>query len=602
MGTDAGSKGLSGWRAACALIMLTLAVYVPGLWSVPPVDRDESRFAQASRQMVMTGDYVVPKVQDRPRLNKPPLIYWLQSGSARVFGDDPGQWANGNIWVFRLPSVLCAIGAVLLTWRLGVWMFGRAAGVGGAALLALSPMVIWDAHQARADQLLLLTVVGTIAALWTVWSGSAGATESKTRGSVARAWAWAMAFWVGMGLGILAKGPITPMVAVLTALGLCVVTGRWRWVWTGLKPLWGVPVMLAVVGPWVYEVGSRVGWERYVSIVWEETVGRSGDAAEGHWGPPGYHTVMLSVLLWPGSMLTLMAVVDGLRSAYRAWRGRRAVHSGSDAAHRDPVVFLIAWTVPSWLVFELIATKLPHYTLPMYPALALLSAKVAVDLTRGQSPLLAQARSLGSRLGFAIWVGIGFLGLGTAAVMLVVLGGSTATLGVPTAWSLLAALVAALGVLLWLANRAIGQGRFVRAHALGGVCVIVWVWVVLGVVLPRSQRVWVSPGLERAIATLSAGVESPPPVALVGYQEDSAIYLLRGRGERIGPDDAEAWMRRHAASEGVVAVDALRHPDLARRLAGEWAHAATIEGFNYSVGRTVRVEVYSTRLRAGAHR
>ena len=67
-----------------AIIVLCLAVYLPGLWSIPPVDRDESRFAQASRTMLESGDYIVPRIGSTPRLNKPPLIYWLQAASARV--------------------------------------------------------------------------------------------------------------------------------------------------------------------------------------------------------------------------------------------------------------------------------------------------------------------------------------------------------------------------------------------------------------------------------------------------------------------------------------------------------------------------------------
>jgi len=83
------------WKAGgLGLIVLCLLVYIPGLWTIPPVDRDESRFAQASRQMLESGTlegWVVPMVQDRPRLNKPPLIYWLQAGSAYVLGDKPGE-------------------------------------------------------------------------------------------------------------------------------------------------------------------------------------------------------------------------------------------------------------------------------------------------------------------------------------------------------------------------------------------------------------------------------------------------------------------------------------------------------------------------------
>src|SRR4051812_21387330 len=75
---------LNAWAAGVLLVALCLAVYLPGFFAIPVVDRDEARFAQASRQMLESGDYVVPRVQGTPRLNKPPLIYWLQATAARV--------------------------------------------------------------------------------------------------------------------------------------------------------------------------------------------------------------------------------------------------------------------------------------------------------------------------------------------------------------------------------------------------------------------------------------------------------------------------------------------------------------------------------------
>src|SRR4051812_4644375 len=131
------------WRAGLLLVAICLAVYLPGFTSIPVVDRDEARFAQASRQMLESGDYVVPRVQGRPRLNKPPLIYWLQSASARAMTS--GDAAKDAIWMYRVPSLLTAILAVLLTWAMGCSMFGRpgTATIGwmGAAILAVSPVM-----------------------------------------------------------------------------------------------------------------------------------------------------------------------------------------------------------------------------------------------------------------------------------------------------------------------------------------------------------------------------------------------------------------------------------------------------------------------------
>lgn len=144
-------------------MVICLTVYLPGLASIPPIDRDESRFAQASRQMfesralppaeqdddLHSGGLTIPRVQDRDRLSKPPLIYWLQAAGAAAFtGGDPGRDA---IWMYRVPSLVAAMLTVLATWRIGVSMFDPRAAWLGAAMLGVSPVFVWEAHQARAD-------------------------------------------------------------------------------------------------------------------------------------------------------------------------------------------------------------------------------------------------------------------------------------------------------------------------------------------------------------------------------------------------------------------------------------------------------------------
>ncbi|MBY0307723.1 MAG: glycosyltransferase family 39 protein, partial [Phycisphaerales bacterium] len=195
-GTGGGSgrvwrRRAASWRVAgVTLIALCLSVYLPGLWTIPPVDRDECRFAQASRQMfehaalpveeqdrridsatglpggLHAGGWVVPMYGTKPRLNKPPLTYWVQVASAAAMTG--GRPERDAVWMYRLPSLLSAIGTVLITWRLGVRMFDpRAAWLAGV-LLAVAPMVVWDAHQARSDQLLTVLAAGAMAWRWGV--------------------------------------------------------------------------------------------------------------------------------------------------------------------------------------------------------------------------------------------------------------------------------------------------------------------------------------------------------------------------------------------------------------------------------------------------
>lgn len=562
--------------------MLCLAVYLPGIRSIPPVDRDESRFAQASRQMFESlvlpeeqktegfhdGGLAIPKIQDRPRLNKPPLIYWLQSASAAIFS--AGNPAHDAIWMYRLPSALCALIAALCTWRLGARLFDDLTGLLAGALLAICPMVVWDAHQARADQLLLACTTSALAALWAI--------RSRPPTTPRIAWLHAAWLWVSIGLGILAKGPITPMIVALTALCLSWTARDWRWL-LRTKPAAGAGVLLVLILPWVILVAGQVGAGQAWRILLDETLGRGAGAKEGHWGPPGYHTVLSAILFWPGSLLTLAAFVrtwklavrvpllegestrrERLRSWPARWRQR--------VLGRDRELFLVAWIVPSWIVFELLMTKLPHYTMPMYPALALISAQAVVDAARARIDSSSAERITG---GLNIWFGIGIALCCVAPIGLALLGGGVIAIAL--------AVVAAGGCIwmLWKAREEAFEGLTLRAQLWSIGAALLFIMSTLGIVLPRAQVVWVYTRAASALPT-------DGPIACAGNCEDSVIFLTRGRIERIAEESAMSWLRAHR--NGVLVLPRSKSTaelDLHR--------IDTFAGYDYAGGRFVTLDV-----------
>ncbi|MBK7404895.1 MAG: glycosyltransferase family 39 protein [Phycisphaerales bacterium] len=214
-----------------ALVLLCCTVYLPGFFSIPPVDRDESRFAQASRQMfesvalpetqrdpvLHSGGLAVPMLAGKARLNKPPLIYWLQAASAAACtGGDPLEDA---IWMYRIPSLLAGIVTILATWRIGVSMFDPRAAWLGAALLAVAPVFVWEAHQARADMVMVACTTLATGQLWKIWHARgqvSGRTGSLPTPSLRLSVSSSLCLWLPTTLGILTKGPITPMVLLLT--------------------------------------------------------------------------------------------------------------------------------------------------------------------------------------------------------------------------------------------------------------------------------------------------------------------------------------------------------------------------------------------------
>lgn len=569
--------------AAWVLVLLLLAVYVPGMISIPVVDRDEARFAQASRQMfesfalpeqsrdeqaiepddsgrlrggMHAGNWAVPMVGQRPRLAKPPLIYWLQSTSAALLtGFEP---LADRIWHYRVPSVASAILACLLTWRLGVRSGHARAGLLAGALLGVCPMVVWDANQARADQLLLATTTAAMAALYAV------------RHSPRKGWAAPILFWIAMGAGVLTKGPITPMIAGLTVLAFCAIARDWRWLGR-TRPLLALVILPVMLAPWVIESVRIVGWDTLVSIWTDETIGRSAEPKEGHWGPPGYHFVLLAVLFWPGSLITLYALGAGVKRAIRLPDGsNRLQRFKSRAVADDTTLFLLCWIIPSWIVFELVGTKLPHYTLPLYPAVALLTARSIIALA---DALEQPNRPVPPKAGIIIWLLIG-AGLTIAAPIVIARAG-----GAPTLW-IGAGLFGAVSLALLIAATRSVRRSLIRTHLLAIAAAVVFCIGLLEWVLPRATALHVTDQLASIIAQAPAGT----PVAAAGYTEDSLVFATRGRLARLSPAQIERWAAANPGGVVILPADAPAQPG--------WTELGRVRGINYSKGERVELVVY----------
>ena len=371
------------WPACVLLTLLCLALYLPGLTTIPPVDRDEPRFAQATKQMLEGGDFIRPRFQTDNRFNKPIGIYWLQAAAVWV----TRQQSRPAIWAYRLPSVLGACAAVLLTYWIGCQLFNRSVAALGAAFLASSALLVVEAHLATTDAVLLACVVaaqGCLAALYTAaHRGSPGGAR------------YAAGFWLAQGLGILIKGPIVPLVSGLTLGALLLVDRRTATrMLAGLRPVWGVPLTLVVILPWMIAVGLATQWTFYREWI-SDLLPKIVSGQELHGAPPGSYLLLLAATFWPGSLALGLGVVQGFR-------------------HREQCAerFCLAWLIPTWLLFEVMPTKLPHYVLPTYPALALLVACAVCDLAASRSLTL---RGGVVRTGFLLW---GLLTLAAGAAII----------------------------------------------------------------------------------------------------------------------------------------------------------------------------------------
>src|SRR5690348_15124821 len=203
----------------CVLIICALA-WLPGFFTLPPLDRDESRFAQATKQMLETDDFVDIKLGGVPRYEKPVGIYWLQAVSTAVFGTG----ARDSIWTYRVPSLLGALAAVAATFWLVRSFAGVEAAFAAGLILGLSVLLMSEAKIAKTDAVLLGCTAMAQAVILRTYLGTRAPhnTASPRLPELLLGWA-------AFGLGVLVKGPVIAAVCVASIIAIVVWDRDWRW-------------------------------------------------------------------------------------------------------------------------------------------------------------------------------------------------------------------------------------------------------------------------------------------------------------------------------------------------------------------------------------
>jgi 4-amino-4-deoxy-L-arabinose transferase-like glycosyltransferase len=367
--------------------------HILGTWTLPLVDRDEPRFAEASREMIQRCDYVVPYFNNQLRLDKPPLVYWAQVVSYRIFGE--------NDFAARFPSAIAAaLLAVTIPFR-GLRMGGERVGWRAAIIFTLCLQTFIHAKAAVADMWLALFVSTAH------WSGLEllrdGLIEHRREHEAEpkhRINRWWFGFYISLALGFLAKGPIAwvPLLTVASTM----FYGRNLHLARRFKFVRGILLMLAIVAAWgipalIWTKGEflRIGIGRHV-------IGRSFGAMEGHgWNSLGGYIVLLPfyfvtvfVSFFPWS-IKLPSLMNEL------WHKRDNIDR-----------YLFSGIAIIFIIFSLIKTKLPHYTLPAFGMLALLLARHWPEKTGSsvESALpVASGRSLFWRIALTtacLWIAI----------------------------------------------------------------------------------------------------------------------------------------------------------------------------------------------------
>jgi 4-amino-4-deoxy-L-arabinose transferase-like glycosyltransferase len=540
-------------RAVVLLLAFCLLAFLPGFFQIPPVDRDEARFAQATKQMVESGDYVDIRFQDEVRYKKPVGIYWMQSVAVKA-GEALGvPKAHSTIWLYRLPSLLGAAGGVLLTYWAALAFVARRTALLAALMMASSILLGVEARLAKTDAMLLLMSVAAMGAMARVYLASRRTPDQNI------GWHIPAILWTALAGGVLIKGPLILMFVGLTALTLSIADRSWRWIGK-MRPLVGFIWLIVLVLPWFAAIVAKSGDSFFVQALGHDMLEKVTSGQEAHGAPPGLYLLLFWVTFWPGSILAGLA-------APTIWMARR----------EPGARFLLAWLIPSWIVFEAVMTKLPHYVLPLYPAIAILIAGIVEG--RG---LFRKAWLVRGTVGWflfpaviAIMVPVGFFML-------------SRDLGL-VAWPFAAAAVI-FGLFAWWLYEVDGAERSLLRGMVASVFIGITVYAVTFPLLPA-----LFPSALVAENVRASGCANPQLASTFAYQEPSLVFLL-GTGTRF-TDGAGAAEFMNGGECRFALVDVRSERSFVQRADSvglRYTLSQRIEGFNISNGKAFAMAVFRT--------
>lgn len=553
-------------RPIAVLFLVCFVAWFPGFFTLPPLDRDESRFAQATKQMLETGNYVDIRFGEGPRYKKPAGIHWLQSIPTALFNNQQ----HNEIWTYRVPSFIGAFAALALAFWLVSGFANRETAFLAALMLGVTLLVTAEAKIAKTDAVLLATVLVTQGVLIRKYvSARTGAAPPSRR--------LALLGWTAFAVGILIKGPILPAVLAATVVAISLADHPprsgvtltaylkrlgegFRW-FKGLHPWQGLLLTAIIVLPWGIGIGIESQGVFYEKALGQDFAMKLYEGQETHGAPPGYYTALVSFSFWPATLLLFPAIVFGIQN------------------RKEPIVrYLLAWAAACWVMFEATPTKLPHYILPAYPALAFLGAlwltRTGIDETRWL------------RVARRVSIGI-FAGVGLFYAFLIAFGPNH--FGYGSVWwlhvggALGAAAIVAAAVWAW---------REWRTHAVFAAvagALVLYVFGGFGTV-PRLQQMWLSPRLADAVARHA--LPGDPPAVASGYTEPSMVFLL-GTHTRLASGAGAGAMA--AKQGGLALIERRQEPAFLTAVVAGHASVAPLEevdGINYSRGRPSRVTIY----------
>ncbi|MEB3180434.1 MAG: glycosyltransferase family 39 protein [Nostocaceae cyanobacterium] len=531
--------------------------------SIGLVDETEPLFAEASRQMTVTGNWITPYFNGETRFDKPALVYWLQAIGYLTIGV--------NEWAVRLPSALAAMGMVCLGFytlyryqqlqdRLQEgsraakpWLTANL----GAAIMALTPQTIAWARTGVSDMLL----VGCMAsALLCFYLGYAEKSQRRVQQR------WYLAFYILIGLAVLTKGPVGIVLPGLIIGAFLLYLGNFWQIWREMSVLRGLLIVALISIPW------------YVLVIWQNpqtfiasffgyhNVERFTSVVNRHSAPWYFYFLVVLVGFAPWSIFLPLSIVK-----VRVWR-----RGWWQSQERDQQLGLFAlfWFAGVFMFFTIAVTKLPSYVLPLMPAAAIL-----VTLLWSNTPKVEGKRRRGKTSRFlqiTCWANVVFLLILGVAMLLI-----TQIIGDDPAMPNLKPMIQHMGLpiagaVIWFAS-AVSLSCFILARrplASFGVNLAALLAFVLLVVMPASFVMDHERQLPlRELSVLAGQVQQPgEEIIMVGFKKPSVVFYSQRpvtfirRSNKAAEYLAQKAAKRATAESVLILAQPKKFPEMGLQL------------------------------------
>ena len=547
-----------------SLIILIILALFSGQFSIPPIDRDEARFAQASSQMIQTGDYVNIKFQDEIRAKKPIGIYWLQAFSAKIFGQE-------DIGSYRIPSLLSSIITLVFVGLITRLIFPLYQTLIVTLLFASSIVFMGEAHLAKTDATLLCLICVQQYFLLKIILHQDNTFKVK--------YLYPILVWIAFSFGVLVKGPLSIAILFPTVIAFSIIQKSISLI-KSLRPMLGFLICTLVILPWFLAIDEVTNGMFLQKAFQEDFFSKLESGQEGHGAFPGTHLLTLSISIWPIATFLPCLILFSLQNRANII-----------------IKFLICWILPFWGIIELIPTKLLHYPLPVLPAIAILAIggllQFKSNIKKIKSVLLRKITYI-----FSILFSFGGIIL-SGGIFYISSKFNIENDYILTFFTILLVLITI--VIFILSHTLIFKFKTLYLDISKNFYNILLAIVALGSIFNIINYNFVLPKLDylhpsKAIIKKLNKVKADA-VASSGYHEPSLVFLLNGNVLLSNPHEAAIFMAEGKNNVALIEKNDLKQfLETTNDLNLKINEIFIVKGFNIAKGRNVEIYIFQNQL------